>query len=144
MDPLTPDQARQVWQRVRGGDTGSDPLPRLLALEAELRHIYHWLQTHTLLRDNHLLARLREDSGRFSAILKGLCLVLDREYTVQAPPSVRGNPEGLLRQCFRDRAESLRLLSALPDGARESAALLEKQMQVHSLNLLELLGKLPK
>ena len=143
MEQLTPIQARQVWQRVRG-DTEENPLSRLLALEAEIRHTYRWLQTHTMLRDSGLLIRLREDSCRFYGILAGMGSVLELELTVEAPPSVRGNPEGLLRRCFRSRMEAVALLSSLPPALKPNATRLESQMIAHSLNQLELLGKLPK
>lgn len=142
MDQLTPAQAHQVWQRVRGGNEQESPLPRLLALEAQMQHIYHYLRRNTPLRDSRLLARLLEDSRRFAAVLAGICVQLEQDHTIQAPPSVRGNCTGLLRLCYQTRMESLSLLSRLPDVVTAPTAHLRHQMEAHTLTLLELLGQI--
>lgn len=142
MDQITPAQAHQVWQRVRGGNEQDDPLPRLLALEAQMQHIYHYLRRNTPLRDSRLLSRLLEDSRRFAAVLAGVCVQLELDHTIQAPPSVRGNCTGLLRLCFQTRMESLSLLDRLPKAVAAATGILRHQMENHTLTLLELLGQI--
>lgn len=144
MESIDLKQAQRVWSRVHPPEPEVDELNRLLALESELRHIYQYLQKNTSLRDSRLLARLREESRRFFHILAGLAAVSGRDVTVTAPPSVRGNAEGLLRQSYLTRRKAMGLLERLPEGCRPCAGLLEQEMEEHCLTLLELLGQLPK
>lgn len=144
MDQLSPQQARQVWQRVRASDSQGNPLPRLLDLEAEISRAYHVLHNQPQLRQSSLLSRLREDSRRFSAILSGMCRLLEQDFTVHAPPSVRGNALGLLRLCCQSRQESIALLEKLPPELGASGKLLSEGMKRHCMILLELLGRLPE
>ena len=141
MESINPVQAQRVWQRVRGADPGEDALARLLALEAECRQMYQYLQRNTHLRDSRWLARLREESGRFHHTLLGMALIRGQDVTVSAPPAVRGNPEGLLRQSHATRQRALALLEELPPEDRK---LLKPKMEEHRLILLELLGSLPR
>ena len=142
MEQLTSDQARQVWQRVRGGDEQASPLPRLLALEAQIQHTYQYLRRNTPLRDSRLLSRLSEDSRHFATVLAGICAQLEQDHTIQAPPSVRGNCTGLLRLCYQARMESLSLLERLPGAISVPVVILRRQMENHILTLLELLGQI--
>lgn len=144
MEPINPIQAQRVWQRVRGPESDQDTLTRLLALEAESRHTYQYLQKNTHLRDSRLLARLSEESRRFFHILSGLAMIRDKDVTVTAPPSVRGNAEGLLRQSCRTRLQSLSLLEALGPDCAPSARILKDRMENHLTTILELLGQLPR
>lgn len=143
MEQIDPARAQRVWQRVTGTEAKEPALSRLLALEAEARHIYHYLQRSAPLRDSRVLAQLREESGRFFHILSGLCLLAEGDVTVTAPPSLRGNPEGLLRLCWRQRRKSLALLGSeeIPGEFADAANALSDQMQRHCLLLLELLGR---
>lgn len=144
MEQINPVQAQRVWQRVRGEDASADPLPRLLALEAEVRHTYHYLQKNTPLHDSRLLSQLREESRRFSCILMGLCRAAEKDVTVQAPPSVRGNAEGLLQRCYRTRCQIIALVQTLPSGQTCGASLLQQKMEHHALTVLELLGQISR
>ena len=141
MESINPTQAAQVWQRVRGNPPEEQTLEKLLALEAECRQIFHYLQRNTHLRDSRGLARLREDSGRCYHILLGMASLRGLDVTVSAAPAVRGNPEGLLRQSCTTRQKSIALLEELPPGER---ALLKPLMDAQLLCLLELLGSLPR
>ena len=143
MEQIDPAQAQRVWQRVQPSRQEEPALPKLLTLEAEARHIYHYLHRNTPLRDSRLLIRLRDDSCRFFGILSGLCLLEQGEVTVTAPPSLRGNAEGLLRLCWRQRLQSLALLESgkIPAEFAPAAKLLAEHMKEHSLLLLELLGR---
>lgn len=144
MEPINPTQATRVWQRVRGPEPEEDTLTRLLALEAECRQIYLYLQKNTPLRDSRGLARLREECRQFFQSLMGLALVRGMDVTVTAPPSVRGNPEGLLRQSYATRRKLLALLEALPEDCAPASGLLRQGMEAHCLSILELLGSLPR
>lgn len=141
MESINPTQEAKIWQRVRGNPPEEPCLGRLLALEAECRQIFHYLQRNTHLRDSRGLARLREDSGRFYHILLGMALIRGLDVTVNAPPAVRGNPEGLLRQSHTTRQKAIALLEELPPEDRK---LLKPRMEEHRLSLLELLGQLPR
>ena len=141
MESINPTQAAQVWQRVRGNPPEEPTLEKLLALEAECRRILGVLHRNTPLRDNPLLLRLREDSGRLCHILLGLAMLREADVTVTAPPAVRGNPEGLIRQCHATRQKSIALLDAL---SPEDRAALKPLMDAQLLYLLELLGSLPR
>lgn len=144
MEPINPTQAARVWQRVRGPEPEEDALTRLLALEAECRQLYCWLQKNTPLRDSRGLNRLREESRQFFHILMGLAMVRGMDVTVTAPPSVRGNAGGLLRQSYDIRKKAIGLLSTLPEDCASSTELLKQMMEEHCLSLLELLGSLPR
>ena len=139
MEPINPAQEAKVWQRVRGNPPEEPGIGKLLALEAECRQIIGYLQRNTPLRDSRSLGRLREECGQFFRMLKGLAMIRGQDVTVTAPPSVRGNPEGLLRQYWHTRQKSIRLL----DGMGEPCArLLRQKMEEHSLAVLHLLGQL--
>ncbi len=144
MEPINPTQAARVWQRVRGPEPEEDSLVRLLGLEAECRQIIQYLQKHTPLRDSRGLNRLREESRQFFHILMGLAQIRDMDVTVTAPPSIRGNAEGLLRQSYTTRQKAIVLLGALPPDCAPCAELLKQMMEEHCLSILELLGSLPR
>ena len=141
MEPINPTQAARVWQRVHGPAQEEHPLLRLLALEAECRQICQYLQRNTALRDSRGLHHIREECRRFFHMMQGLAQMLELDVTVTAPPAVRGNPEGLLRQLWQTRQKSIALL----DGMEESwAGLLKKRMEEQTLAVPELLGSLPR
>ena len=144
MEPINPTQAARVWQRVRGPEQEIDPLEKLLALEAECRQIWLYLQKNTPLRDSRGLTRLREESRQFFHILMGLALIRGLDVTVTAPSSVRGNAEGLLRQGYVTRQKAIALLHTLPEDCAPCAELLKQMMEEHCLSILELLGSLPR
>lgn len=144
MESINPIQAQRVWQRVRGPESEQDALARLLALEAESRHTYQYLQKNTHLRDSRLLARLSEESRAFFHILCGLAMVRDRDVTITAPPSVRGNAEGLLRQSWKTRLQSLALLETLGPDCAPCSRILKDRMEHHLAAIVELLGHLPR
>lgn len=141
MESINPTQAQRVWQRVRGPEQTEDVFARLLALEAECRQILSVLHRNTPLRDSRGLSQLREECRQFFHILLGLSMVRELDVTVTAPPSVRGNPEGLLRQLWQTRQKSLKLLEGMEDPC---AGLLRARMEEQSLVVLELLGSLPR
>ena len=141
MESINPTQAQRVWQRVKGPESQEDLFARLLALEAECRQIIGYLQKHTHLRDSRGLSRLREDCGQFFHMLRGLSLIGGLDVTVTAPPSVRGNPEGLLRQYWVTRQKIIVLLEGLEEPCNR---LLKQTMEEHSLLVLNLLGQLPR
>lgn len=141
MESINPTQEARIWQRVRGNPPQEHTLEQLLALEAEFRQICQYLQRNTPLRDSRGLNRLREESGRFYHILLGLAQVLEQDVTVTAPPAVRGNAGGLLRQSYATRQRSIALLEHLP---LEERKLLKQKMEAHCLSILELLGSLPR
>ena len=141
MESINPTQAQRVWQRVRGPEQAEDVFARLLALEAECRQILIVLHRNTPLRDSRGLSHLREECRQFFHILLGLAMVRELDVTVTAPPSVRGNPEGLLRQFWQTRQKSLKLLEGMEDPC---AGLLSARMEEQSLVVLELLGSLPR
>lgn len=145
MEQIDPIRAQQVWSRVRSSEPETpDSLRRLLALEAEIRHICHYLQKNTSLRDSRLLLRLREDSQRLLSTLSGLCMITGIDCAPPAPPSVRGSAEGLLRQCYKTRLSSISLLASLPAECAPRSPLLKRRMEDHAMILLELLGSLPR
>lgn len=143
MEQIDPAQAQRVWQRVSGNKGQDTALHRLVALEAETVHIYRHLQQTPALRDSRLLRRLREESGAFLQILSGMCILDEGDVMVTAPGALRGNPEGLLSLCWRQRRKSLSLLSSgeIPGEFADAAGTLAQQMREHSLMLLELLGR---
>ena len=141
MESINPTQEAKVWQRVRGTPPEEQSLEKLLALEAEFRQICQYLQRNTTLRDSRGLSRLLEESGRFFHMLMGLALIREADVTVTAPPSVRGNAGGLLRQSYAARKKSIALLEGLP---LEERRLLKPKMEEHCLSILELLGQLPR
>lgn len=144
MEPINPEQAQRVWQRVRGPGAESDTLEMLLALESECRQLLLCLQKTAPLRDSRGLNRLREECRRFSHIFLGLAMVREADVTVTAAPAVRGNAEGLLRQCYAVRRKAIGLLRALPEDSAFCAELLSQRMEEHCLLVLELLGSLPR
>lgn len=141
MESINPAQEAKVWQRVRGNPPEEQTLGKLLAMEAECRQICQYLQRNTHLRDSRGLARLREECGKFYHILLGMASVRGLDVTVSAPPAVRGNPEGLLRQSHATRQRAIALLEELPPEDRK---LLKPKMEEHRLSILELLGQLPR
>lgn len=144
MESINPAQAQRVWQRVKGPERPEDVFLRLLALEAESRQILLYLQRKTALRDSRGLARLREESCQFFHILMGLTLARGLDMTVTAPPSIRGNGEGLLRLSYETRRKIIALLEGLPEDCAPCAGLLRQRMEAHCLSILELLGQLPR
>lgn len=144
MEPINPIQAQRVWQRVRAPESEQEILARLLTLEAEIRHTCQYLQKNTPLRDSQGLTWLSRESRSFFHILSGLSLVRNLDVTVTAPPSVRGNAEGLLRQTVRTRLQTLALVQQLGQESEPAATLLRKRMEHHLTSILELLGQLPR
>ena len=144
MEQINPAQAQRVWNRVRGPEPEGETLARLLALEAECRQICQYLQRNTHLRDSRGLGRLMEESRRFFHILSGMALAAEEDVTVIAPPSVRGNAVGLLRQCLITRRRSITFVDSLSPERFPGTVLLKREMEQNCLTILELLGQLPR
>lgn len=146
MEQINTAQAQRVWQRVRGSEAPgqASDLSGLLALVAEVRHTYQYLQKNTALRDSRLLARLREESQRMFSTLAGLALVWEQDLTLTAPPAIRGNAEGLLLRCYHTQLRAIGLLDSLPGERTDWAPLLRRRMEEHTMTILELLGQLPR
>lgn len=145
MESINPAAAQRVWQRVRGdAPDPNDALCQLLSSEAEIRAIYQYLLRDSFLRDSRLLSRLREESSQFSHILTGISRMSGETAALPAPPSIRGNPEGLLRQSFSARCRALEALNRLSGTASLWVPELKDRMEKHCLILLELLGRLPR
>ena len=144
MEQINPAQAQRVWSRVRGPEPEGDTLARLLALEAECRQICHYLHRNTPLRDSRGLGRMTEESRRFFHILNGMALAAEEDVTVVAPPSVRGNGIGLLRQCLTTRRRAIALVETLSPERFPESKPLSGEMERSCLTILELLGQLPR
>ena len=150
MDQIDPAQAQRVWQRVKSGDAASAEvraLPRLLALESEAWYTYTYLAKNTPLRDSRLLAQLRDQSQSQFHALAGLHLLTTGSRPPQNPqPNLRGNAEGLLRLCWRNRQQALALLekAQVPPEFAFLLPLLRDRTREHCRMLLELLGCLSR
>ena len=144
MDQIDPIQARQVWSRVRGGQSREDPLPRLLELELETELIYSHLGKMPPLSGQRLMARLRQENRKTLMILSGICSLTQIPRPIQPRHSLRGTPEGLAQQCWELRKKGLALLedSSLPGLPEGVADRLRDWYEGHALGLLELLGLL--
>lgn len=144
MDQITPDQAQRVWNRVRGEEPqNSQPLARLLELEAEADRIYIYLTKNTPLRDSRMLRQLREENQSFLNALAGIHLLTTGERPRKSQPNaLRGNAEGMLRLLWRQRQQSLALLESAQVPAEFAPALsqLRARMTTHCCLILELLG----
>ena len=145
MESINPAAAQRVWQRVRGdAPDPNDALCQLLASESEIRAIYQYLLRDSFLRDSRLLSRLSDESKQFIHILSGISLTNGESAVLPAPPSIRGNPQGLLLQSFKTRCRCLEMLNRLPGTVSLCAPELKHRMEKHCLLLLELLGRLPR
>lgn len=146
MEQIDPVQATRVWQRVRGEQSPADQtLQKLLALEAEAGAAYAYIAKH--MGENRLLQALREQNRSFINCLTGICLITtEQRPSIPGPPSIRGNAEGLLRQCWKQR----QLVLSLVEGIQATAefkpvfSLLRTRNIDHCRIILELLGQLAR
>ena len=137
-------QARQVWNRVRGGQTREEPLQALTALELETELFYSQLARLPMLSGTRLMARLRQENRSFLRILAGIGALTDLPRQAMPRHSLRGTPEGMAQQCWELRKKALALLeeAQLPGLPQAVTEQLRDRYESHSLAVLELLGVL--
>lgn len=144
MDQIDPIQARQVWSRVRSGQSREDPLRLLTELELEAELFYSHLARLPMFSGNRLLPRLRQENRKLLLTLWGIGSLTELPPPPQPRHSLRGTPEGMVQQCWELRKKALALLGeaplpGLPEGVTDQ---LRDRYETHALGLLELLGLL--
>lgn len=145
MEQIDQAQAQRVWQRVRQGDSApvdNTILPQLWELEGELHRLCLPL-SRTSLGNHRALTQLRADHQ--ARALKGLMLLV-LGTAPAAPPqtTLRGNPEGLLRQCWQNRCQAFTLVqqAQLPSPYAPALSSLREGIRRQQWLILELLGSL--